>query len=110
MYIRANTGLGISQQSSNCSGWEKDPQSFTKVIAEHYVRTELGRSLRGRSIWCRPDGKMCTVGFPGGIEVMVSLVRVPSYVIARQIGKDKPRREYRYVCLPQGGVVFWPRS
>jgi hypothetical protein len=108
MYMQTGTGIGINLRISDCSGWEQDPQSFAKVIAEHYVRTELGRSLSGQSIWCRPDGKLCQVSFPGDIEVMVSLVKTPSYVIARQIGKNKPRREYSYLCFPGWGVVFFP--
>lgn len=95
---RAGTG--------HCSGWESDPQSFSKVIAEHHVRTVLGRDLRGNPTWCNPAGKMCQVDFPGGISVMVSLVKVPDHVIARERGKDKPRREYTYQCLPDGRVIF----
>ncbi len=95
--------------SRTCAGWERDPQSFSKVIAEHYVRTELGRDLRGNPIWCSATGEMCQVDFPGGIEVMVSLVKVPEYVIARQTGRDKPRREYTYDCLPNGRVILRPR-
>lgn len=92
-----------------CAGWESDPQSFSKVIAEHYVRTELGRDLRGNPTWCNPAGKLCQVDFPGGITVMVSFVKVPDHVIARERGKDKPRREYAYECLTNGRVVFRSR-
>jgi hypothetical protein len=45
MYERTLEGLAQGGRMDDCSGWERDPQSFSKVIAEHYVRTELGRSL-----------------------------------------------------------------
>ena len=39
------TSLGQPQAQTDCSGWESDPQSFIRVIAEHHIRTELGRPL-----------------------------------------------------------------
>lgn len=106
------TGGGTATPATGsrpCAGWESDPQSFGKVVAEHHVRTVLGRNLRGNPTWCNPAGKLCQVDFPDGISVMVSFVKVPDYVIARERGKDKPRREYTYECLPNGRVIFRPR-
>jgi hypothetical protein len=106
MNVRTHEELGHVHRTGDCSGWEKDPQSFSKVIAEHYVRTELGLPLIGERIWCSPTGKLCAVSFPGEITVWVSLVKVPSFVIARQAGPDKPRREYNYFCTPEGKVIL----
>jgi hypothetical protein len=36
MYMLTN--LGEPQSKGDCSRWETDPQSFSKVVAEHYVR------------------------------------------------------------------------
>jgi outer membrane protein OmpA-like peptidoglycan-associated protein len=114
MYIVKDEGIGQVHQVSDCSGWEKDPESFSKIIAEHYVRTELGLFIRGKSIWCRADGKLCevTFPFPFNITVMVSLVHIPSHVIARQayIKQGAPRREFIYSCTPEGNVIFSPRN
>ena len=108
MYVITTKGLGQGRPTVNCSGWEKDPQSFGKVIAEHYAATELGVTARGNPYWCSGDGKRCEVSFPGDITVIVSLVRVPDYVIAIQGYKKYggPRREYTYSCKPNGQVVF----
>jgi hypothetical protein len=109
MNWQKHDGLGRFGRG-DCSGWERDLQSFSKVVAEHYLRTEMGLSLRAKSIWCRPDGKGCEVYFPGDVTVGVSFVGVPGYVIARQFGPAKPRREYNYDCTPEGKVILTPRN
>lgn len=114
MYIVKDEGIGQVHKVGDCSGWAKDPESFSKIIAEHYVRTELGVFIKGKSIWCRADGKLCEVAFPlpFNITVMVSLVHIPSHVIARQvyIKQGAPRREFNYSCTPEGNVIFSPRN
>jgi hypothetical protein len=100
MYVLTNKeGLGQGRGTPDCSGWERDPQIFSKLIAQHYVSTELKQRLKGERLHCRPDGKVCEVTFPGDITVGVSLAKVPSYVIARQMytgPAPAPRREYNY--------------
>ena len=112
MYVVTKEGLGQGQRAGNCSGWEKDLQSFSKVIAEHYAATELGVTAKGNPYWCSGDGKRCEVSFPGDINVIVSFARVPHYVIAMQGYKKHggPRREYKYFCIPGGKVVFTRRT
>jgi len=74
------TSLGQAQSKVDCSKWETDLDSFSKVLAEHYVRTVPGvRSLLGlpptvtritapfpMSPWLR------VVTFSNGIVVYVS--------------------------------------
>jgi hypothetical protein len=110
MYLRTHERLGQPAHAGNCPGWERDRQSFSKVIAEYYIRTELGLSLTAKSIWCGDDGKICEVTFPDGITVMVSFVKMPDYVIARQRGPSTPRREYQYYCTLEGKVILTPRN
>lgn len=99
------------QRKGDCSGWESDPESFTKVIAEHYVIDALGLPrMSGNPTGCWADGKLCEVEFPGDMIVDISLAQVPHYVIARERGKNKLRCEYDYDCTPDGRVVFTRRS
>lgn len=106
MYVQTVEGLGQGRRARDCSGWEKYPRSFSKVIAQHYVSTELRQRLKAEQVRCRPDGKVCEVTFPGDITVGVSLVKVPDYVIARQAGEATPRREYDYYCTPERHVIL----
>ena len=109
MYLRTREDLHGFGDNSSCAGWERDRQSLSKVVAEHYVRTELGRELHGNPNWCSEGGKLCEVQFPDGIRIMVSFVGVPGYLIARQVAKNAPRREYTYECLGDSRIVFHPR-
>ena len=108
MYISTSEGLGQTKRTGNCAGWEQDLQSFSKVVAEHYVRSELGLPLKGKRIWCSSNGKLCEVYFSRDITIAVSFVKVPHYVIARQVYKrgQVPRCEYSYSCSPRGKVIF----
>jgi hypothetical protein len=99
-----------ANKASDCSGWEADRESFTKLIAEHYVSDALGTSGRGLSVSCSGTPQLCIwrVKTPNGvISVGVSLANVPHHVIARQVfASGVPRCEYEYVCPPGGNPVF----
>jgi len=117
VYLQNGAGLGQPKPSGDCSGWEQDPQSFSKVIAEHYLSTEMGLSLKAQRIWCSGDGKRCEVYFSckaGTYEckttVGVSFVKVPIYVIARKVSPLGPRLEYNYHCTPEGKMVLTVRK
>ena len=45
------TGLGQPQTRGDCSGWEKDPESFSKRVADHYVRTVLKMGITVKRIY-----------------------------------------------------------
>jgi hypothetical protein len=99
------------QRQGNCSGWMSDLQSFSKVVADHYVRSEYP-SLFGRAekIWCDVDGKICQVDYSTGIGVGISFVHLPNYVIARRIPHPTgPRCEYDFDCRPSGELVLRTR-
>jgi hypothetical protein len=100
------------QRQGDCSGWMSDPESFSKVVADHYVRTEYP-SLVGRAerIWCAADKKMCEVYYSTGIKVGVSFVNLPDHVIARRVEHPTgPRCEYDFDCRPSGDVVLSKRN
>ena len=44
------TGLEQGQTGGDCSGWEKDPESFSKRVADHYVRTVLKMGITVKRI------------------------------------------------------------
>jgi hypothetical protein len=129
MYIFPNAGLGQAKsirglglipwpldptkwKQGNCSGWMSDAESFSKVVADHYLRTEYP-SLFGQAekIWCRGDRKLCEVSYPSGVSVGVSFVSLPHFVIARRVPHPTgPRCEYEFHCLPSGKLVPTKRS
>ncbi len=114
------TSLGQALGGADCSRWETDPQSFSKVVAEHYVRTVLGvRTLLGPP----PTVKRITAPFPmspwlrvvtfsNDIVVLVSFQKVPDFVVAaRWYPKPAgPSRFYTYSCAPDGGLVLSERK
>jgi len=81
------TTLGQPQGQGSCSGWERNPESLSRVIAEHHLLTELGQPIRAtrqpykvtaattwRTTW--------RINFPNKIAVYVSLAKVPDFVVA----------------------------
>ncbi len=98
------------QRTGDCSGWESDPQSFSKVIADHYVRTQLNRTpTMARTIDCVSNNRLCFVNYEDGTNVAVSFVNVPDHVIARERATGI-RCEYDYDCTPGGRVILTRRS
>jgi hypothetical protein len=64
------TNLGEPQSKGDCSGWQRDPESFSKRVAEHYVRTVLGQTLSAKRIFPHVQGgvvhggEFCPVAAP----------------------------------------------
>jgi len=111
MYLA--TTLGQPQSQGDCSGWERNAEYFSKVIAEHHLFTEFGRSIRAtrqpyrvtaattwRTTW--------RINFPNNVAVYVSLANVPDFVAAVRRKPDPPGpvRYYTYSCKPDGMLVF----
>lgn len=111
MYMQTN--LGQAPISGSCSGWESDPESFSKRVAEHYVRTVLGQPLHAKRIvpyW--PNSKKAMeVTFSDDLAVGVSFVKIPDYVIALRLRAQPPGppRYYVYSCTPDGNLVLSER-
>ena len=106
MYMLTN--LAEPQDAGDCSGWERDPQSFSKRVADHYLRTVLGLSLMARSI--RPPG-------PGSVRwevlypnnIVIAVIFAKGFVAAARIHPWGPIRHYNYSCTPQGDLVLSER-
>jgi hypothetical protein len=114
MYMLTN--LGEPQSKGDCSKWETDPVSFSKVVAEHVIGV---RSVLG----LRPTVKSATAPFPmspwlwvvtfsNGIVVYVSFEKIPDFVAAaRWYPKPAgPTRFYTYSCTPGGQLVLSERK
>ncbi|HJU04922.1 MAG TPA: hypothetical protein VJ692_07180 [Nitrospiraceae bacterium] len=108
MYMLTN--IGEPQSKGTCSGWESDPESFSKRVAEHYVRTVLGLPLSAKRIfpYWPASKKGMEVAFSDNLAVGVSFVKVPDYVIALRLRAQPPgpARYYTYSCTPEGNLVL----
>lgn len=104
------TGLGQPQQArGDCSGWEKDPESFSKRVAEHYVRTVLKLGLNAKRMFpYYPSGSkdIMEVAFTDELSVAVSFRGIPNWVLALRLRHQPvgPPRWYRYSCTAQGDL------
>ncbi len=111
MYVLTN--LGQATISGDCSGWERDPESFSKRVAEHYVRTVLGQSLRAQRIipYWPTSKKGMEVIFSDDLAVGVSFMKIPDYVIALRLRAHPPGppRYYTYICTSEGNLVLQER-
>jgi hypothetical protein len=100
-----------SKHKGNCSGWEQDVESFSKVIAEFYVRNELGVEGHATSIKCPNSPTVCywTVDTKdGNIVVRVSLRSIPNFVEAARSNAG-PTCIYDYDCSADGSTVSLTR-
>jgi hypothetical protein len=106
MYI---TDLGEGQNGTGCSGWESDRESFSKRVAEHYMRTVFGQPLNARSIR-QASSVRWEVRFSDSI--VVGVVFAKGFVAAARIYTDPigPVRHYNYSCTTQGDLVLTERK
>ena len=105
------TGLGQPQQASgDCSGWEKDPESFSKRVADHYVRTVLKLGITVKRIYPHySTGKdIMDVDFTDELTVAVSFRGIPNWVMAMRLRHQPvgPPRWYSYSCTAKGDLVL----
>ncbi len=105
------TSLGQAQGQTDCSGWAKDPQSLSRVVAKHHIGIELGQPLDVKRM-TRITATTWRIDFPKDIAVYVSLSRVPDFVAAaRWYPKPAGRsRFYTYSCTRDGNLVLSERK
>jgi len=107
-----DTGSKTLDKESDCSGWQRDPQSLSKVAAEHYVQTELGLSAGlvktivcdTTPLCCREAGGIasCVVTFANGVAITVT-------IYPDRIQCWRPNSllcVYSYTCPSSGKPVF----
>ena len=96
----------------DCSGWERDPQSFSSVVAKRLIRQELGKELTVQRISPTSSPTAWRVEFPDNIVVLVTLSSVPDFVAAAQL-EPKPAKQtrfYTYSCTPDGQLLLKERA
>lgn len=102
MYMR---NLAEPQNAGDCSGWERDPQSFSKRVADHYLRTVLGLSLTARSIRPpQPGSVRWEVLYPN--DIVIAVIFAKGFVATARIHPSGPIRHYNYTCTPKGDLVL----
>lgn len=109
MYMLTN--LAEPQDTKDCSGYESDPQSFGKRVAEHYMRTVLKQPLSAISIRPPREGSVrWEVIFPNNIVVAVIFAK--GWVATSRIYVDPmgPIRHYNYSCTDKGELVLTERK
>lgn len=75
MYVQKD--LGQAPVQKDCSGWEKDPESFSRVIAKHHILRKLGYLLDVKSM-----SKVFRIDFSNNSAVYVTLAKVPDFLVA----------------------------
>lgn len=100
-----------NQKSNKRPGWEKDAESFSRVVAKHHIRNELRRSLDVKRM-SRVTSTTWRIDFPNNIAVYVSLEKVPDFVVAARWYPEPagPSRYYTYSCTSGGQPVFTERK
>jgi hypothetical protein len=105
MYI---TDLGEGQSGSDCSGWERDRDSFSKRVAEHYMRTVFGQSLTAKTIR-QASPVRWEVQFSN--NTVVAVVFATNFVAASRLfpSPGGPIRHYNFSCTASGDLVLSDR-
>jgi hypothetical protein len=95
----------------SCAGWESDPQSFSKRIAENFCKDAFNTSVSAPdSISC--SGAVCIVrynNFPFPFDITVDMSQVPGIVTASGSPVFIFRRQacsYSYSCDFTGSISF----
>ncbi|MEM7307041.1 MAG: N-acetylmuramoyl-L-alanine amidase [Planctomycetota bacterium] len=93
----------------DCSGWESDPESLTKLAADKYLREEHGvANPRLQRVWCPTPhtSAPCWLNYENDVTVMVSLVHLHRReILVRRQGTDQRRCRYRYHCTSANDPV-----
>ena len=106
MYMLTN--LAEPQSKGDCSGWESDPESFSKRVAEHYARTVLGQPLSARSI---RQGSPVRWEVRMSDGIVIAVVFAKGFVAAARIHPSwGPIRHYNYSCTEKGDLVLTERK
>jgi hypothetical protein len=103
------TNLAEPQNAGDCSGWKRDPQSFSKRVADHYLRTVLGLSLMARSIRPpQPGSVRWEVLYPNNI--VIAVIFAEGFVATARIHPWGPIRQYTYTCTSKGDLLLSDRA
>lgn len=106
----------VLEDLQSCSGWESDPQSFSKRASEHFCLDVYNEVVPlPQTIKC--SGQICILSYIGGarnppwhtFDIKVDLSRVPGIVSVSGspfwILREK-LCSYRYTCSTSGTIGF----
>ncbi len=100
--------LGEGQNAVSCSGWESDKESFSKRVAERYMRAVFGHALSAKSI---RQGSPVRWEVRFSDSIVVAVVFAKGFVAAARMGSPLwPIRHYNYYCTTAGDLVLTDRS
>jgi outer membrane protein OmpA-like peptidoglycan-associated protein len=106
----------VASTEDQCAGWERDPESFSKRAAEHYLRKVWQPSFRV-SITCTvpPPNWTCKVTVDVGAEPIILTVKLsPGDKLVRVARMPDSRTYlvcfYGYRCLPTGALILQKRA
>jgi uncharacterized protein DUF4157 len=103
-------GTGPAPQADACAGWESDPQSFSKKVADHFLRTKLNLpvSPMANSVKCfdpTPSFNRCQVIYSENLKIEVRWNTTVKHVAADHVGGTKVCL-YEYSCDATGDLIL----
>jgi len=107
MYLQ-DDGMGAFTIPADCCAWDRNRENLASSVAQHYVATELKKSLKPTSIWCSGTDPNCEVKFPGGLQVNVLFDNYPKFVTA--VSYKRPPRDYDLKCTGNVALNLSPHS
>jgi hypothetical protein len=96
--------------AGDCSGWENDPESFSKHVADHFVRTEINPLIppSAESIECI-NPRNCEVTYSEELKIAVRWNSAYKRVAA-DWDQGKKVCLYEYTCDDQGQLILKVRE
>jgi len=107
MYLH-DDGMGAFTIPADCCVWDKNRESLASSVAQHYVATELKKSLKPTSVWCSGVDPYCEVKFPDKLQVNVLFDNYPKFISA--VSYKKPKRDYDLRCTGNVALNVSPHS
>ncbi len=92
-------------QADACAGWERDPESFTVHVANHFARTRLPADKQGlvRTVKCE-RARSCTATLETGVQIDVT--RLDNGRVDALESQSRQWCRYKYTCDPAGQLVL----
>jgi hypothetical protein len=108
--LQRQAGPGQALQTDDCSGWENDPESFSKHVADHFVRTEINPLIppSAKSIECI-NPRNCEVTYSEELKIAVRWNSAYKRVAA-DWDHGKKVCLYEYTCDDQGQLILKVRE
>lgn len=103
---KTERGPIATEESGDCSGWERDTQGFSITVARRYARDHLTKTDVGEvdRVDCMGPTWKCVVVFTSGVRIRVEVL---TGRLARATNESNGAGcDYRYDCPPSGGDLI----